>query len=165
VSHTIDRLSPQCDPIFINANRHLADYRQLGFDVYPDVEGADGGPLAGITALLKQARGDAMLIVPVDTPLLPTDLGIRLLQGLTPSADLAFASTPAGPQRLHAVVRRRCLTSLAEAHAEGIKSVTDWQTALHCRHVAFDDDASFYNVNTPSDANAIAKRLGYTFAT
>lgn len=154
IAHTIDRVHPQCGPILINANANLTDYRQLGPQVCPDNEGADGGPLAGIERVLRLAPTDHVLIVPVDTPLLPPDLTARLASALDTTTDMTIARTPTGPQRLHLLVRRCCLDDLAAARAEGVKSVGAWQTRLECREVDFISDEPFLNLNTPADIAA-----------
>ncbi|NNC23792.1 molybdenum cofactor guanylyltransferase [Salinisphaera sp. USBA-960] len=158
IEHTVNRVAGQCDPILINANRNLDAYRALGFGVFPDSD-INNGPLAGIETLFHASLADLLLIVPIDTPLLPTDLANRLFDALTASADLAIVRTPAGPQRMHALCRRRCLERLVAARAAGITSVGEWQADLHCAEAVFEYDTPFLNVNTPADVANVEKQL------
>ncbi len=79
VDHVIDRLTPQADPIAINANDALSELATRGLPVLPDALPGRLGPLAGMHAALTWAQGaHAVLVVPTDTPFLPPDLIVRL---------------------------------------------------------------------------------------
>jgi molybdopterin-guanine dinucleotide biosynthesis protein A len=74
VAHVIQRLQPQVDRIIINANQNQERYREFQLPVWSDQENNFAGPLAGIQAGLIHCDTAYMLIVPCDTPKLPTDL-------------------------------------------------------------------------------------------
>lgn len=158
IEHTLDRITDQCSHVIINANRNLPAYRTLGVPVYADLE-KDGGPLAGIETILRAATTEYVLIVPVDTPLLPRNLAARLAEVLDPATDIALASSPGGPQHLHALIRKHCLNDLPTARAKGVHSVRDWQSNLSRQHAAFAADTPFTNLNTPGDVAALEKCL------
>lgn len=77
VQHVLAALRPQSAEQLISANRNLETYAGFGLRVVPDQAGH--GPLAGLAALLAAAQQEWLLCVPCDAPLLPPDLGPRLL--------------------------------------------------------------------------------------
>lgn len=77
VQHVLTALRSQSVEQLISANRNLETYAGFGAKVVRDQAGH--GPLAGLAALLDAAQQEWLLCVPCDAPLLPTDLGVRLL--------------------------------------------------------------------------------------
>lgn len=94
VQHVINRLKPQVDEIFINANREINQYQSLGYHVLQDDIAGFIGPLAGFHLGLSHAKYDYLLTVPCDSPQLPADLVQRLFAALNlHKADIAVASS------------------------------------------------------------------------
>ena len=78
--HVLWRLAPQVIDVVINANRNLGAYEGFGRTVVPDASADFQGPLAGMLAGLPYCETEWMMVVPCDTPHLPTDLVARLLE-------------------------------------------------------------------------------------
>ena len=156
VEHTISRVQPQTAAVIISANRSLDRYRTLGWPVVSDEDAAYRGPLAGIAQLLQAASTPYVLIVPVDTPQLPTDLAVRLAAAMDTDIDLRVARCAGRRQPLHALVRRELAGGLTQAVAEGVSRVTDWQDALRIRVVDWPECQAFANINAPADAQHLA---------
>lgn len=156
VEHVISRIAPQVDELLINVNRHPEAYRRFGYPLIADDNADFPGPLAGLLAGLKAARHEWVLTVPCDTPFLPADLGARLLAAMA-GMDVVVAST----SRIHATVmlcRRSLAPDLAVALAQGVRKVQDWQAGQRCGQARFEDEAAFFNINTPeqlADADSL----------
>ena len=82
LEHVLARISPQCEPVAVNANADRAEYAAHGLPVLPDSIPGQLGPLAGILAAMDWAAEHGhrqVLTVPTDTPFLPDDLMPRLI--------------------------------------------------------------------------------------
>ncbi|MGN8159882.1 molybdenum cofactor guanylyltransferase MobA [Salinisphaera sp. RV14] len=159
IEHTIERVTPQVGHIVISANRSLARYRGLGYTVHGDDTDDHRGPLAGIAAVLKAAATPYVLIVPVDTPLLPLDLAARLAAAMRPETDLAVARTPDELHPLHALMRRSLLDDIQAALFSGVRRVTEWQQDIGRVVVDWAEAGPFANINSDQDAEALTHRL------
>ena len=153
IRHVIARIAPQVNELHISVHRYSEAYRQFGYPLVAD-GGADfQGPLAGILAGLYASRSEWVLTAPCDSPFLPVDLAERLLAA-SAHADLAIASA----ERTHATTmlcRRSLAPNLADALAQGVRRVQDWQADLRYVLVHFSDEAAFANLNTQEQlANA-----------
>lgn len=72
VHRVCERLAAQTGAVWISANRDLERYGALGHRVLID-DWPDGrGPLAGIATALRRIETPWLLVVPVDSPALPT---------------------------------------------------------------------------------------------
>lgn len=156
IERTIAQVQPQVAALAISANRSLARYRRLGWPVVADSNAGFRGPLAGIARLLRAVSTPYVLVVPVDTPDLPTDLARRLAAALDEKVDLAVARCGARRQPLHALMRPALGAQLEQALADGAARVTDWQDGLNTRYVDWPDCRAFANINTPIDAQRLA---------
>ena len=154
VEHTLARLEPQAGHLLISANRSLDRYRGLGCEVAMDRAPGHGGPLQGLASLLHATSTPYLLVVPVDTPALPEDLGQRLAEAMTPGIDLVCARAAQRRQPLHALMRRQVLAPLETALAADMARVTDWQARLAVAEVDWPQADAFANINAPSDARA-----------
>ena len=167
LSRVIERMTPQCQRLILNANGDPARFADTGLPVIPDDVPDFAGPLAGLLAGLDWAAVHAPEVayvasVPGDCPFLPRDLVTRLHQARAASGQ-PLACARSGEWR-HPVVGvwpvalradlRQALTK------EDLRKIELW-TARH--GVALADWPAapvdpFFNVNTPEDA-AAAERL------
>jgi molybdenum cofactor guanylyltransferase len=136
--------------ILISANRNIDAYKQTGYAVVTDERADFAGPLAGIEAGLMRCKKNNLLVIPCDTPLLPSNLFERLEAALAenPATLAAYAVTNDGPQPLCCLLRPAAAGWLAkyldEQHAAAIK----WLDQLGACAVHFEDSAAFSNFNT-----------------
>lgn len=162
-----NNLKQQVAKISINANRHLDAYATLGFQVLPDAIEGFVGPLAGFHAGLKNCALPYLLVVPCDSPLLPSHLAEELMDALTSEKlDLVYAATPSGdperPLQTHPVfclMKKDVLPTLETFLASGDRKIDRWFKNLKSRAVMFDDEQAFANINTPEELEKIAKLL------
>jgi molybdenum cofactor guanylyltransferase len=161
LARVLERLTPQCTRVILNANGDPARFADTGLPVVPDSVPDFAGPLAGILAGLDWAAVHApeiadVVSVPGDCPFLPRDLVPRLCAARQ-SARLPLACARSGEWR-HPVVglwpvalRDDLRKALVE---EGLHKIEIW-TGRHGVAIADWPDAPidpFFNVNTPEDA-------------
>lgn len=155
------RLAAQVEQLWISANRDPARYTaQLGSrlagvigDDWPDYP----GPLAGIASCLPLLPAGWVLITPVDTPQLPTDLGEQLWRGLLTAhgnSRMAVAGMGNDTHWLHMLVHTDLAAGLRQRLLAGERRVRDWCRAEQAVRVEIDaDPESFANLNQSSDYN------------
>ncbi len=163
LSRVIERMTPQCTRLILNANGDPSRFADTELPVIADDVPGFAGPLAGILAGLDWAAAHApdvshIASVPGDCPFLPRDLVARLHQARE-AAGQPLACARSGEWR-HPVVAvwpvalrgdlRRVLVD------EDLRKIEIW-TARH--GVALADWPAepvdpFFNVNAPDDAAA-----------
>ncbi|MER9236893.1 molybdenum cofactor guanylyltransferase MobA [Mesorhizobium sp. M0622] len=167
LDHVIERLSPQCDELVLNANGDPARFASFGLPVLADTVANYPGPLAGVLAALDWAaenRPQTLWVVSVagDCPFLPDDLVERLHQAQQDeSAELAVASSGG---RSHPVIG---LWSVALRHElrhalveENLRKIDRWTARHRLATVAWPVEPvdPFFNANTVEDLSE-AERL------
>lgn len=136
----------------------------LGAKSLCDPPNAVRGPLAGVLAALDWAEAsnaDWLVTAPCDTPLLPRDIAMRLIEaGESAGANAAHACTGEGVHALCAAWRPR-LAPVLRAHFEAGVHPPVRALAPEAVLVTFHDEQAFVNVNTADDfARAVAALKG-----
>ena len=164
IQHVIERLKPQVDEILINANREITQYQMLGYPVLQDKNADFIGPLAGFCLGLQHAKNEYVLIVPCDSPLLPLNLAVRLLSGMSEAhADIAVASSSENVHPVFCLCKKSVLPSLIDYLAIGERKVSTWQKFQKYVEVDFSDNPEeFINLNTFEDLVALELKLGHS---
>ena len=172
LERVLDRLTPQCSRIILNANGDPQRFAFTRLPVVADEVPDFAGPLAGVLAGLDWAAAHAPDIgwiasVPGDCPFLPRDLVARL-HAARVEAGLPLACARSGEWR-HPVVglwpvelRGDLRRALVDEHLHKIEV---W-TARHGVAIAdwpLTPVDPFFNVNTPADA-AEADRIAMQYA-
>jgi len=136
--------------ILISANRNIDAYKQTGHIVVTDERADFAGPLAGIEAGLMRCKRNNLLVIPCDTPLLPSNLFVRLETALAdnPATLAAYAVTADGPQPLCCLLRPSAAGWLAKYLDEQQAAAIKWLDQLGACAVHFDDTTAFSNFNT-----------------
>jgi molybdenum cofactor guanylyltransferase len=167
LGRVLERLTPQCSGIIINANGDPARFADTGLPVVPDSVEGFVGPLAGILAALDWAAVHApevpdVVSAPGDCPFLPRDLVARLTAARQ-EAGLPLACARSGDWR-HPVVGLwpvALRSDLRRALVDDQQRKIEAWTARHGVAIA-DWPATpidpFFNVNTPENT-AEAERL------
>ena len=165
IESTIQRLKPQVESILINANRNITHYASYGYPVIMDEAPDFSGPLAGFAAGFKVCKTPYLLTAPCDSPLLPTDLGIKLATEMTRGDfQLVYASTKETDgkvwvQPVFCLMRSDLQEPLETFLQKGDLKIDRWFKELRSSTVVFDDAQAFANVNTPEEL----KRLEEAF--
>ena len=171
IAHLIDRLTPQCAALALNANGDPARFAELGLPVRAASVADYPGPLAGILAALDwgaEMGAPVVLTAAADTPFPPPDLAERLTAAMR-GKGLAIAASRdgAGGLRDHPVFGLWPVGlrhDLRHALAGGERRVTDFISRHDPGRAVWDAGTHdpFFNVNRPEDlirAKAIAGLL------
>jgi molybdopterin-guanine dinucleotide biosynthesis protein A len=120
--------------------------------------------LVGIYSALRGARYHYCLVVACDMPFLKLDL-LRYLAALAPHYDVVMPVLKRGPEPLHAVYSKACLSPIEKLLAEEEDKILLFLPAVRVRYVEeeiirfFDPElASFVNVNTPQELEEARKK-------
>ena len=153
VGQVLSAVLPQVGGVMINANRHQAEYAQLGYPVVADTLSGFQGPLAGFLVGLEQLQTEYLLTLPCDGPIVVADLAPRLADGLDEAgADIAVAHDGRRLQPVYALLHRRVLPDLCAALAEGERKIDRWFPRQRFVTVDFSHiPEQFRNINTPED--------------
>lgn len=161
IEHVLERLEPQVEALFINANRNLDQYRHYGHPVIPDRDGDFSGPLAGMASAMAAAHTRYIVTAPCDSPLLPEDLAVRLLSALQQQqADIAVVHDGERLQPVFALLSVALHDNLEQALSAGERKIDRWYGRHSMASADFSDcKAAFRNVNTPQDLEELAQQL------
>ena len=153
ILHTLERLQPQVHALAISAQSSMDHYRRLGFPLLPDRHPDFRGPLAGVAEGLLWSQGRTLLCVPVDAPLAPLDLAVRLGQELWDSdAEVALAHDGERLQPLFALLRTSLADDLLRDLEKGPQAAGAWVCSRRHVIVDFSDQpGAFVNLNRPED--------------
>ena len=170
LAHVLDNLGQQVTEIAVNANGDPGRFRRFGLQVVDDGNEESRGPLAGVLAGMKLARGKGfsrIVTVAGDTPFFPGDL----VWTLTMAADLqsapivlAASRDPGGGLRMHPTFglwNVNLADDLESALEGGIRKILDW-TDTHWTvpaEFASGNGDPFFNVNTPEDLDRAERML------
>lgn len=153
LERTLRVLRPHCDPIAL-VGRDDAPETLIALS---DPVGGREGPLAGILSALNWAPDPWIMIVPCDTPFLPSDLVPRLLSERA-GVDLVRTESLGRDHPTVALWRRELKIPLAEAFAGGTRSIRAFTRNVKSALVSFDAGSydPFMNLNRPADVAAAA---------
>lgn len=154
IEYVLECVRPQVSHLLISANRNLDTYQAYGVPVIPDGDEEFRGPLAGISAALRNAQTDWLAVVPCDAPLLPADWVARLLGAARDpgTARIAVAHDGERLQSMVALLHCDLREDLDEYLASGERKVDRWYARHDMQLVSFSDCAeSFVNINRPED--------------
>jgi molybdenum cofactor guanylyltransferase len=150
----IGRFDQQVDLVVINANGDGRRFSETGLTVVPDTMTTLTTPLAGLHASLSFARdADFLVTVPSDTPFLPLDLALRLVEKAKGSG-AAVAHSGGQDHFIVGAWRTTLVTELETViQTQGLFRVKDWvrhvsASVVSWPHLPFDP---FFNVNTLQD--------------
>ena len=151
LSSVLDRATPQCGPMIINANSDPARYASYGLPVVPDRVEGFVGPLAGVLTAMDWAAMKApscryVMSFAGDAPFIPRNLVSRLTAAVDPVFGL-------WPVKLRAELRDQLVN-------QGIRKIDLFTADYRVEEVDFDGVPDpFFNVNTPEDRDEAERIL------
>ena len=166
LQHILDRLSPQCAPILLNANGDASRFQAFGLGVYADAVDGYLGPLAGILtgldAVALHHRDITHLIsIAGDTPFIPQNL-VEKMRLLADRENIVRASSNG---RAHAVcalwplsIRADLRDQLVNQDVRKIDRFTANYAVVDCDFAGIPDP--FFNINSPTDQAEAERALG-----
>jgi molybdopterin-guanine dinucleotide biosynthesis protein A len=158
LAHVLDRLGQPRATTVLSVNAERDRYSVFGAALLPDTVAGWPGPLAGILAgleWLERRHPEAdLLVVPADTPFLPTDLLARL-RAARALQNAALTCAGSGG-RLHPVaslwrVSHAAMVRHALASDERRLGRVMQAVGLGVAEFGVDPVDPFFNVNTPED--------------
>jgi molybdopterin-guanine dinucleotide biosynthesis protein A len=160
ISYAISAMSPVVNELLINANRHHAEYARFGLPVIADQSDCFDGPLAGVLTAMLHSKGEVLVVMPCDSPLIKSHHLEKLISTLQESnADCAVAFDG---ERLHPVILavKTCLkNSVAAFLNSGERKIGQWVTQQNFVKVDFSDAADiFLNLNTLSELSQLEQQ-------
>ena len=151
VQHVINRIQPQVSRIIISANRNINVYAEFCFPVYEDDISDFAGPLAGILKALQHCDTDWLLVVPADSPFIPSDLALRLNQNIQ-NNKLAMPHDGKYLQPTFALIHKSLESDLKSYIEKGERKARVWMQQQPHTIVDFSDQANaFININTEDE--------------
>ena len=167
LAHVIERLSPQCDGLVVNANGDPARFAGYGLPVVADSVPDFAGPLAGILAGLdwmaeNRPETGWLVSVAADTPFIPSDLVPRL-HGAREAEQVPLACAASGGWT-HPVIGLWPVSLRADLrHAltvEDERKIDRWTARHGCASAQWPVAPvdPFFNANRPEDLDE-AERL------
>jgi molybdopterin-guanine dinucleotide biosynthesis protein A len=167
LDHVIERLSPQCEPVLLNANGDPSRFSSFHLPIVPDSVPGHPGPLAGVLAALNWTadhRPDVEWVVSVsgDCPFLPRDLVRRFHEAVSKESSQLAVAASAGQVHpviglwrvdLHHDLQRAVLV-------EEVRKIDRWTSRYRTATVAWPAEPvdPFFNTNTLEEL-AEAERL------
>ena len=166
LQHILDRLTPQCATILLNANGDASRFQAFGLGVYADAVDGYLGPLAGILtgldAVALNYRDITHLIsIAGDTPFIPKNL-VENMRGMADGETIVRASSNG---RTHAVcalwplsIRADLRDQLVNQDVRKIDRFTANYAVVDCDFAGIPDP--FFNINSPADQAEAERALG-----
>ena len=154
IQHVIERLRGQVDEMFISCNRNHRQYARFGLPLVHDGREGFQGPLAGLESMIDFCAAAYLIVVPCDTPTLPNDLVVRLMQSLLTAGDkglehdISYAWDGSRDHYLCAAIRPGILPGVTGQLDSGRRSMRSWYAGLNTVVVDFSDQPqAFRNIN------------------
>ncbi|MCK5830221.1 MAG: molybdenum cofactor guanylyltransferase [Methylococcales bacterium] len=159
VSYAVEAIAKVADTVFINANRHHAEYAQFGYKVIADQTDTFDGPLAGVLSALIHAETGIVCVIPCDSPLITAEHLQKLLTALIENkVDIAVAFDG---ERVHPVflaLKTSLKTSLEKYLQAGDRKIILWLQQHPLIKVDFSQSAEvFLNINTLEELEKLEK--------
>lgn len=159
IDWVISRLLPQVGKVLISANRNQPSYQCFGYPVFGDDLPNQQGPLAGLAAGFARLETPWMLVIPCDAPLLPWDLGPRLIASAqTVGARLAVAHDDERMQPAFLLAHRDVRAPLEVALAAGERRLGAWVSVQRPAIISFSGiGKAWRGANTEAELAALTQ--------
>jgi len=149
IEHVIDAITPQIDDLVISANRNIERYKNYTQKVISDNSEQYLGPLAGISAALAHCAYDRVLVVPCDTPFLPTDIIAKFLSRRADS-HLYIAESKNKLQPIM-LIHKKLQGSIKRALDENERRLMFWVKSQQPEIIRFQGETAFKSFNNTHD--------------
>ena len=161
IERVVDRLKPQVDELYINANRNIDRYRQFNLPIVEDSIAGYQGPLAGILSGMSACESDYLMCVPCDCPFFPTDLVAQManLQSAR-NADIVSVSDGVRAHPVFALIKTALKSSLEHYMHAGHRKIDRWYAQHNYQLLEYDNAQNcFDNINTPEQLEQSSQRI------
>lgn len=149
----MDIIRPHCGEVMLSTGNKEA-YAPYGIQVVADIY-PGCGPVGGIHSALTRARGDLLVVIGCDIPLVPADLFSFLLEQMG-THQVVLPVYRGFTETMCAVYHRSSLPEIERALKEKTFRILDVVAGLDARFVEIDNESfvrpeMFRNVNTRKD--------------
>lgn len=154
LSHLITQLEPQVAQLVIGGSPEAQLYNDFAVTTLFDPASFQGkGPLVGVLSAMRYVQTPFLLSVPCDSPRLPVDMIMHLMQALTDQhADIAMVHDGERQQPLFALIKTALKVSLTDYLLSGKRKVFGWLNQHNTVTVDFTSYANYFcNINTVDD--------------
>jgi molybdenum cofactor guanylyltransferase len=150
--------------VSISANRNVAQYQALGYEVLSDGLTSYEGPLGGVRAALRACTAPYLAVLPCDVPFFPEDiitqLAGKLATSLSPIAMplVTQADGSVFPDPVFMLMHASVLLGLEDYFAAGGRKITTWAGKAGLALLPVDDALSFMDADTVQALADLARR-------
>jgi molybdopterin-guanine dinucleotide biosynthesis protein A len=116
-------------------------------------------PTAGFVAVFEQLEAKRIFVLSVDTPFVNADIIRRLLEADRDDLDAVIARTPTGSHPMCGIYHRTLLPEFQAMLTSGNHRLGMLLKKNRTRHVDFDDETAFSNLNHPHEYKAALTAL------
>ena len=137
--------------VYVNANRNIDIYKQMGFKVWEDLISDYQGPLAGMYTALKNCNTQYLLTLLCDGPLISDIYFMRMLDN-NKKIELRTAHNGERLQPVYSLISRDLLGSLKNYIDTGQRKIDKWFESCNLELIDFSDNKDiFININKETD--------------
>lgn len=137
--------------IYINANRNIKKYQEMGLNVWSDLLEDYQGPLAGIYTSLLKAETKYILTYPCDGPFISKLYFDAMLSG-EDDFDIKSAHDGTRIQPVHALLKKNMVTNLQKYLNSGQRKIDKWYNKSNLKLVNFSEHKDlFININNKEE--------------
>ncbi len=122
-------------------------------DIIPDI-----GPMGGLYTCLPKIKHQAAIVIPVDMPLLSSEILSELLKNYN-EKNITIARHSEKIEPLVGIYPAETHKTIAQLIQQGNYKIRNLFTYLPVRFVDFPDTKEFLNLNRPSDLKEINKHI------
>jgi molybdopterin-guanine dinucleotide biosynthesis protein A len=153
--HCYQLLSGICKDVFLSAGQHPSVIAESNLPVIYDFAAGEG-PMTGLISCFRQTR-DALLVLPVDMPLLgKKELQVLIETHTSARGCTAFYDAQAGVyEPLFSIWEPHMLALLEEEYAIGGRSLQAFMKQRKVEKLAFPHQHKLVSANTPGEWQAL----------
>ena len=138
--------------VYVNANRNIDQYRDMGFKVWEDIIPGYQGPLAGMYTSLENSNTKYILTLPCDGPLVNDEYFNRMLNNTNNQTKLRSAHDGVRIQPVYSLISKDLLVSLKSFMDTGQRKIDKWFESCELELIDFSDNKNiFININREAD--------------
>jgi len=167
LSHVVDRLAGQLDPLLLSCEGETTDFDSYGLTIVPDLLPGFRGPLTGLYSALQylhdHEHNSGLVLCPCDAPFIPENLVRVLLEANQSEHKKVVSISYAGVlqptfslwYKHHLPVVREALVNQGRGGLKYLLNSLPHETV----EWAGAEPSPFFNVNTPEDIESAALLL------
>jgi len=159
IEHIVSQLRPHFSQILVSAD-DASKFSFLDLEVVPDRRPRQG-PMMAISSALERSRNDLCFVVSCDVPRLPAPLMLRLLREARGGADVVVpVDHNSLYEPLFAVYRRRIKPLLDRALEQQVRRIVRIYEDCDVKTVQLAEGEAPLNLNTPVDYERFTREEG-----